>query len=84
MPKKEIREIYMKIDKTKLDAMLTLSDEELWAEIRSVAKSKGINMPVGTPSGTELEKVRCALRDADKLNLPTAMRLINDLKRGER
>lgn len=74
----------MKIDKTKLDAMLTLSDDALWAEIRAVAGAKGINMPEKSPSSAELNKVRCALRDADKLNLPTAMRLINDLKRGDK
>ena len=74
----------MKIDKTKLDAMLMLSDDELWAEIRSVAGAKGINMPEKAPPKAELNKVRGALRDADKLNLPTAMRLINDLKRGEK
>jgi len=74
----------MKIDKTKLDAMLKLSDDELWAEIRSVASSKGIKMPEKTPSDTELKKVRSALADADKLNLPTAMRLVNELKRGEK
>ncbi|MBE6536968.1 MAG: hypothetical protein E7673_03335 [Ruminococcaceae bacterium] len=74
----------MKIDKTKLDAMLTLSDEALWKEIRTVAAAKGINMPEKAPNPKELEKVRGALRDADKLNLPTAMRLINDLKRGEK
>ena len=74
----------MKIDKTKLDAMLTLSDEQLWEEIRSVAKSKGINMPERTPSNAELNKVRSALADADKLKLPTAIRLINDLKRGNK
>lgn len=74
----------MKIDKTKLDAMLTLSDKELWEQIRSVAKSKGINMPDRTPSETELKKVRSALSEADKLNLTSAMRLINDLKRGDK
>lgn len=74
----------MKIDKTKLDAMLALSDDELWNEIRSVAKSKGINMPDKTPSNSELTKVRSALAEADKLSLPSAMRLINELKRGDK
>ncbi len=74
----------MKIDKNKLDAMLTLSDEQLWAEIRAVACAKGINMPEKTPSSSELCKVRSALKDADKLSLPSAMRLINDLKRGDK
>ena len=74
----------MKIDKNKLEAMLSLSDEELWREIRTVAKSKGISMPEKTPSCTELTKVRSALADADKLSLPSAMRLINELKWGEK
>ena len=74
----------MKIDKTKLNAMLSLSDEQLWEEIRTIAKSKGINMPEKSPTGSELNKVRSALADADKLNLPTAIRLMNDLKKGEK
>ena len=72
----------MKIDKTKLDAMLKLSDEELWREIRSVAMARGINMPERMPDGTEISKVRSALSDAEKLNLTSAMRIVNDLKRG--
>ena len=74
----------MKIDKTKLDAMLSLSDAELWKEIRKVAKAKGINMPEKTPSESEIRKVRSALSEAEKLNLASAMRLVNDLKRGDK
>ena len=74
----------MKIDKTKLDAMLSLSDAELWGEIRKVARAKGINMPEKTPSESEIRKVRTALSEAEKLNLASAMRLVNDLKRGEK
>lgn len=74
----------MKIDKKKLDAMLSLSDAELWGEIRAVAKAKGINMPEKTPSEAEIKKVRAALSEAEKLNLASAMRLVNDLKRGDR
>ena len=74
----------MKIDKTKLDAMLSLSDAELWGEIRKVARAKGINMPEKTPSESEIRKVRAALSEAEKLNLASAMRLVNDLKRGDK
>ena len=74
----------MKIDKTKLNAMLKLSDEELWCEIRAVAKGKGINMPERMPDKAEINKVRTALSEADKLNLTSAMRLVNDLKRGDK
>ena len=72
----------MKIDKAKLEAMSALSDEELWKQIKSAAASKGINMPEKAPRTEELNKVRQALSDADKLNLSSAMRLINDLKKG--
>ena len=74
----------MKIDKTKLDAMLSLSDAELWGEIRKVARAKGINMPEKTPSESEIRPVRAALSEAEKLNLASAMRLVNDLKRGDK
>ena len=74
----------MKIDKTKLDAMLKLSDEELWQEIRAVAKGKGINMPERMPNKAEISKVRSALSEAEKLNLASAMRLVNELKRGDK
>ena len=72
----------MKIDKSKLDAMSSLSDEELWKKIREIAGEKGIKMPEKAPSGEELSKVRSALSEADKLNLPQAMRIVNNLKRG--
>lgn len=74
----------MKIDKTKLDNMLKLSDEELWREIRSVAKSKGISMPERMPDKAEISKVRSALSEAERLNLASAMRLVNELKRGDK
>ena len=72
----------MKIDKSKLDAMSALSDEELWKKIREIAGEKGIKMPENAPSSAELSKVRSALSEADKLNLPKAMRIVNNLKRG--
>lgn len=72
----------MKIDKSKLEAMSLLSDEELWREIRTVAASHGIRMPEKTPGRDELNKVRTALSDADKLNLASAMKIVNSLKKG--
>ncbi len=74
----------MKIDKSKLDAMAKLSDSELWAQIKSVAEAHGIKMPEKQPSADELSKVRGALSEADKLSLMTAMRMVNNLKKGDK
>ena len=41
-------------------------------------------MPERMPDGAEINKVRTALSEADKLNLTSAMRLVNDLKRGDK
>lgn len=73
----------MKIDKSKLEAMSELSDEELWKQIKNAANSRGINMPDKVPNSEELNKVRKALKDADKLNLSSAMKMINNLKKGK-
>ncbi len=74
----------MKIDKSKLEAIAKLSDRELWAEIKSVAEAHGVKMPDRQPSPTELSKVREALSEADKLSLTTAMRMVNNLKKGDK
>lgn len=72
----------MKIDKSKLEAMVGLSDSELWCQIKSVAESHGVKMPDKQPNAEELSKVRAALSQADKLSLVTAMRMVNNLKKG--
>ena len=72
----------MKIDKSKLEAMVGLSDSELWNQIKSVAESHGVKMPDKQPDTSELAKVRAALADADKLSLFSAMRMVNNLKKG--
>ena len=72
----------MKIDKDKLEAMAKLSDEELWAQIKSVAEQHGVKMPAKQPAVAELAKVREALSEADKLSLMSAMRMVNNLKKG--
>ena len=74
----------MKIDKSKLDAMTKLSDDELWAQIRLVAEKHGVKMPESRPSSAELAKVREALSEADRLSLMSAMRMVNSLKKGNK
>ena len=40
----------MKLDKNKLDELKRLNDEELWIQIRAVAKENGITLPDRKPS----------------------------------
>ena len=74
----------MKIDKEKLKELTSLSDDELWQQIRTVAESHGVKMPSAQPKKEEIEKVRDVLSEADKLNLLSAMKIVNSLKRGDK
>ena len=73
----------MNIDKSKLEALSSLSDEALWAQIRSLAQANGIKLPNGTPPHEELERLREICRDQTKLNMLQAMRIVNSFKRGK-
>ena len=46
----------MKIDKEKLTALTALPDNELWCEVRKIAKSYGFTLPESTPSECEMQK----------------------------
>ena len=72
----------MKIDKEKLSALAALPDEELWATLTAIAKKNGINMPTRSPSHEELEKLRKAIENPDKLNALNALRIIGKYKKG--
>ena len=71
----------MKFDRNKLDALMKLSDDDLWAEIVRVGASKGFNLPTGTPPHAELEKLR-GIATGGKISMSEAMMLINKYKRG--
>lgn len=70
----------MKINKEKLEALAALPDDELWGEVKKMAKGYGINLPSETPSHAELENLREVAR-GDKINIGEAMRLVNDYRR---
>ena len=72
----------MKIDKEKLSAMAALSDEELWATVLAIASRNGIKMPSKAPSHEELEKIRTAMSNPDKLNALGALKIISKYKKG--
>jgi hypothetical protein len=72
----------MKLDKNKLDELKRLNDEELWIQIRAVAKENGITLPDRNPSEGELKQLRELLFVQDRINPLTAMKMINKFKRG--
>ena len=71
----------MKIDKEKLRTMAKMQDNELWCNIKSIAKEHGLSLPEKTPSHAEMEKLR-TLMLSDRINLPSAMRMVNEFKKG--
>ncbi|MBQ7363471.1 MAG: hypothetical protein IJW48_03355 [Clostridia bacterium] len=71
----------MKIDKDKLDALVAMSDGELWGEIRKIASAHGFTLPDRTPEHSEMEKIRGAVSGGARINLGEAVRILNDYKR---
>ncbi len=80
MNKNEERKCDMKIDKAKLDALLKLSDEELWCEIVRVGASKGFKLPECAPPHCELERLRATVKDG-KINLGCALQIIDNYRK---
>ena len=72
----------MKLDKSKLDALASLPDDKLWEAIGSIATSHGINLPKSSPSREEIDKLRRALTDLDRMSMIDAMKIVNKYKRG--
>ena len=73
----------MKIDKSRLEALAALQDDALWEKIRNMAAENGLKLPDNTPTHEELEKLRRVLMGDARINMMSAMRMINDLKRGK-
>jgi len=74
----------MRIDKSKLDELTRLSDEELWNQIKKIASSHGFPLSDKMPSQTEMNKIRQALSNGANLKLGEAVRILNEFKRGKR
>jgi hypothetical protein len=72
----------MKIDKEKLDKLLALPDDALWAEIVRVASSYGFNLPQKTPPKEQLNRLR-ATAGSDKINATEAMRILASIRKGK-
>ena len=70
----------MRFDKEKLEALASMPDDKLWAEIVKIADSFGYSLPKQAPPHSDLEKMRCAVR-SEKLNVADALKLVNKYKR---
>ena len=72
----------MKINKERLNALADMSDEMLWKTVREIASAHGYSLPERSPSHSEMEKMRAAMRGSDKINLTDAMKLLKSYKTG--
>ena len=71
----------MRFDKDTLNAMIELPDDELWKTVVDIAKTHGFTLPEKTPPHEELERLRNLARDGAKMNVATALKLLNKYKR---
>ena len=70
----------MKVDPQLVKVVASLPDEELWITIRSLAKMKKITLTEKTPPHATLEALRHALQDADKIDLASALKILQSWK----
>jgi hypothetical protein len=71
----------MRFDKSRLEALAALPDDELWCQVQNIAKGYGLNLPSTQPSHAELERLR-GIATGGKISMSEAMMLINKYKRG--
>ena len=75
-------EYMMNFDRSKLNELKNLPDDKLWESLKAIAKTHGITLGDRVPSSEELRAVRDLLCEPEKINLSSAMRLINNYKKG--
>ena len=76
------KEKRMRLDKDKLNELVTLPDDELWKRVIEIGRSHGIPLPDKTPTHDELEKLRSIARDGSRLNVAAAMKLLGKYRSG--
>jgi hypothetical protein len=72
----------MRIDKEKLASLSRLSDEELWEVVSGIAAKNGIKLPSNAPLPTDMQKLRDAMSNPDRLNALGALKIISKYKKG--
>lgn len=70
----------MRLDRDKLNELVSLPDEELWKRIVEIAKEYGFTLPTKTPEHAELEKLRSIAGDGNKMNVSGALRILSKYK----
>jgi hypothetical protein len=74
----------MKIEREKIKAMCALPDEELWAQIVTIAAEHGFELPKTPPKHEDMEKLRAAVNSGTRLNLTAALKIIDSYRKGQR
>ena len=70
----------MKINKEKINQLLSLSDEALWRELSEKARGFGYSLPEKAPSGEDMKTIRRLIGEADKIGPMDALRLLTKFK----
>lgn len=71
----------MRLDRDKLENMIALPDDELWAAVVEIGKSHGFTLPEKTPPHDELEKLRSIARDGSRMSLAGALRILSKYRK---
>ena len=72
----------MRLDRDKLLDMVALPDAELWKTIVEIGRGHGFTLPEKAPPHEELEKLRGIVKDGSKMNVASALRLLNKYNGG--
>ena len=71
----------MQFDYNMLRSLLSLSDEQLWQTILSIAAQNGMKLPKNPPPAAELSRLRDALGSTRNPNVNEAMQIVNQYKK---
>ena len=72
----------MRVDKEKLQGLLALPDEELWAEIVKIGGKYGFTLPNTPPPKEQLNKLRSTAKN-DRINAAEAIRILGSIRKGK-
>lgn len=72
----------MKIDKEKLNKLLALPDEQLWAEIVRVGAGYGFTLPKNAPPKEQIDRLRSTVK-GDRVNAADAIRILGLIRKGK-
>jgi hypothetical protein len=74
----------MNFDSRATEKLLSLSDAELWATLKSIASMNGISLPSTAPSPAEMQKLRGIFKGGEGLSLEKAREIVEEYKKGSK